>query len=270
TQEIAQEVAQEVAQEITYEITQEITQEIVQETTQEITQGITKRMCGHCYINKTIEHFYHSGNDNTMFQSNTFTSDEPGITTSSDFNTVVSSGSSNIIFDNHYSDMPTDPITIASDFSNITAENFDSITSNNLNTIISSDSGSIINNEGEHDDQNNNNLEVLIYDLDEVHEIIAKKFEEAEIFSEPIKFILKVELYQDLLDEFSLDQQNLASTTDLKLIEMRFRQLASLLTIPLESGFGYYWEIRKIYLNSKNKKFSGLATAYLGCTMQDD
>ncbi|CAG8819585.1 24638_t:CDS:1, partial [Dentiscutata erythropus] len=46
-----------------------------------------------------------------------------------------------------------------------------------------------------------------MYDLDEVHEIIAKKFEETEIFNDPVKFILEVELDQDLLIEFSLDQQ---------------------------------------------------------------
>ncbi|CAG8790582.1 22276_t:CDS:1, partial [Cetraspora pellucida] len=111
----------------------------------------------------------------------------------------------NIVYDNLYNNMPTDSITIVSKFFNIIAKNFDSITFNNLNTIIFSDFNNIINDKGKHDDQYDNNLEVLIYNLDEVHEIIAKKFEETEIFDNLVKFILEVELNHDLLDKFFLD-----------------------------------------------------------------
>ncbi|CAG8563451.1 4979_t:CDS:2 [Cetraspora pellucida] len=120
---------------------------------------------------------------------------------------------------------------------NISADNFDNIVSNDLNTSIS-DSDSISYNENEYDV--NNGSEVIMYDLDEVHEIIANKFEESEIFNEPIKFILKVKLDQDLLAELLLDQENLINITNLKTIEIRFGQLASILIILLESGSGYY------------------------------
>ncbi|CAG8738914.1 6402_t:CDS:2, partial [Cetraspora pellucida] len=60
------------------------------------------------------------------------------------------------------------------------------------------------------------------------------------------------------------------NTNDLKIIKGRFNQLAKILTIPLDSGSGYYWEIRKIWLKSHKKKFIGSATVYISCTMRDD
>ena len=40
--------------------------------------------------------------------------------------------------------------------------------------------------------------------------------------------------------------------------------------MPFEYGSGYYWEVRKIHLTTKKKKFTGNATAYLGCTQRED
>ncbi|CAG8549431.1 5867_t:CDS:10, partial [Racocetra persica] len=65
--------------------------------------------------------------------------------------------------------------------------------------------------------------------------------------------ISKIELDQDLLTIVSFDQLNIIDKHDLKIIENKFRQLANTIIVPLESGSCYYWEIHKIYLNSKNK-----------------
>jgi hypothetical protein len=122
----------------------------------------------------------------------------------------------------------------------------------------------------ENDDQNDGGSKVLMYGLDEIHELTAKVFEEAETSDEPVKFTYEIELDQDLLVAVSLDQLNLMDDCNLKVTETRFRQLANTFIVPFESGSGYYWELRKIYLNTKKKTFTGSVTVYLGCTMRDD
>ncbi|CAG8708159.1 32635_t:CDS:1, partial [Racocetra persica] len=95
--------------------------------------------------------------------------------------------------------------TITPEVSNITIDDFGSIISNNSNTIIPNDSSSGLYDESEHDVQSDTNLELMMYDLDELNEIITKKFEDAEIFDDPVNLALEVELSQDILSEFSLD-----------------------------------------------------------------
>ncbi|CAG8808855.1 2451_t:CDS:1, partial [Cetraspora pellucida] len=106
------------------------------------------------------------------------------------------------------------------------------------------------------DDSDNNDSKVLRYDLDEVCEITKKLFEEAEVLNETTNFTYEIEMEDDLLIAFFLTPLDLNNNKDLKIIESNFRQLAHALIVLLESGSGYYWEIRKIYLNTWNKKFS--------------
>ncbi|CAG8697685.1 5244_t:CDS:1, partial [Dentiscutata heterogama] len=133
------------------------------------------------------------------------------------FNTNISNNSGTIALD-----IFNNSSTISSDIFNDSDNNVSvsDTTINDFDNIISINSGSITYNKSKNNIRSDNNLEIMIYDLDKVYEIIAKKFEETEIFNDPIKFVLEVELDQDLLNEFSLDQQNLANTTNLKIIEI--------------------------------------------------
>ncbi|CAG8851100.1 13138_t:CDS:1, partial [Racocetra persica] len=93
----------------------------------------------------------------------------------------------------------------------------------------------------EYDNQDDNSLKVLRYDLDEMQEVTAKIFEEAEAQNESIKFVYEIEIDQDILSTVSLTKLDLDSN-DLKTIENRFLQLAYAFIVPLELGSGYYWE----------------------------
>ncbi|CAG8811460.1 20812_t:CDS:2, partial [Cetraspora pellucida] len=103
------------------------------------------------------------------------------------------------------------------DFGISTSTNFNVIVLNNLN-ITSDDFSSIIFNNSATITSNISNFKVMMYNLDEVHKIINKKFEETKIFN----------------------QQNLANTTNLKVIKIRFEHFASLLAILLEFESDYY------------------------------
>lgn len=107
----------------------------------------------------------------------------------------------------------------------------------------------------------------LLYELDEVHQIVSKEFEEERISNEPVKFSFEIELDSAFSEILQLDQQ---STTDLKAFEKRFQEVAEILIVPIEAGSGYYWETRKIYLNTKKKELTGHAVVYLGCTQRSD
>ncbi|CAG8812008.1 9502_t:CDS:2, partial [Gigaspora margarita] len=87
-------------------------------------------------------------------------------------------------------------------------------------------------------EKDDNNFRAFPYDLDEVHEVVAKMFEQAEKSNKLANFVFEVELDKDLLDIFDLNQQDLANITDLKIIKQRFQQLANIFIIPLESGSG--------------------------------
>ncbi|CAG8799568.1 19518_t:CDS:2, partial [Cetraspora pellucida] len=117
------------------------------------------------------------------------------------------------------------------------------------------------------EDNNQKNKNTLLYGLNEICEITSKIFEDAKESNESVKFIFEVELDEDLINTVALTQQDLVNTNDLKIVKERFNQLAKILAIPLDSGFSYYWEIRKTWLKSYKKKFTGSATVHLCCTM---
>ncbi|CAG8649546.1 18155_t:CDS:1, partial [Racocetra fulgida] len=85
----------------------------------------------------------------------------------------------------------------------------------------------------------NNDDNILHYDLNEVYELISKLFEEFKISNKSTHFAFEIELEQDLIIA-SLDQQNLTDVSDLKAIEKKFCQFAKILIVPLESGSEYY------------------------------
>ena len=58
--------------------------------------------------------------------------------------------------------------------------------------------------------------------------------------------------------------------SDVKMIKDKFRELSRFLIWPIESGSGYYWEIRKIHLRTRHKQLTHSAIMYLGCTMRED
>ncbi|CAB4404501.1 unnamed protein product [Rhizophagus irregularis] len=55
-----------------------------------------------------------------------------------------------------------------------------------------------------------------------------------------------------------------------KEIKTNFHELVNVLLLPIEYGSGYYWEVRKIHLITRKKKFTDCATAYLKCIQQED
>ncbi|KAF0555590.1 hypothetical protein F8M41_016968 [Gigaspora margarita] len=97
--------------------------------------------------------------------------------------------------------------------------------------------------DSESNDSEEEDFRVFPYSLDKVNEVVAKKFKKAKISDKPASFAFEVELDNDFLAIFNLNQQDLANLTDLKIIKERFQQLAEVFIILLESGSGYYWEI---------------------------
>ena len=93
------------------------------------------------------------------------------------------------------------------------------------------------------DDLDEDIPESLLFELDEVHQVVSKEFEEEKISNEPVKFSFEVEMDPALSEILLLDQQN---TTDLKSFEKHFQEVANILIVPIESGSGYHWETRKI------------------------
>ncbi|CAG8608945.1 15371_t:CDS:2 [Cetraspora pellucida] len=87
-----------------------------------------------------------------------------------------------------------------------------------------------------------------LYGLDEVQEIIAKKFQKAENNSENVDFALEIELNQQLFENIPCSQEDIYSRSfDFEKIKDEFYQLIKILILVLESGSGYYWEIRHRY-----------------------
>ncbi|CAG8501631.1 3037_t:CDS:2 [Racocetra fulgida] len=207
----------------------------------EHSQELIKKMCGCCYVNKTTDNFMRPSSIDTLeenaicnqcaeklkkkqqenpvalkkvkrktVQNINVTSDELGssstnfdIIISNDFNYYYSGAFNNS--DTIDPDVFNNSVTIAPDVSNISTDDISNIVSNDLSAIIP-DSDSISYNKSEYDVWDNNDSDVMMYDLDEVHEIIANKFEEFEIFNNPVKFIFEVKLDQDLLTKLLLDQ----------------------------------------------------------------
>jgi hypothetical protein len=116
-----------------------------------------------------------------------------------------------------------------------------------------------------------NDMGELLYNLDEVQELVARKFQVAENFGEPATFVFEIELDSKLLESVLLSQEKIQQNmSELTTIKDNFHQLTNVLLVPFELGSGYYWEVRQLYLNTRKKEFTCCATAYLGCTQRED
>ena len=93
-------------------------------------------------------------------------------------------------------------------------------------------------------------------------------FQSAEDLNEPVKLAFEIELDSRLIECFFSEFQS--DICDLKEIKTNFHKLVNVLLLPIEYGSDYYWEVRKIHLIIKKTKFTGCATAYLGCTQRED
>ncbi|CAG8588731.1 33286_t:CDS:2 [Gigaspora margarita] len=89
---------------------------------------------------------------------------------------------------------------------------------------------------------------------DEVEEIISRQFQDAENLNEPVNIAFEIELDSGLI-ESTLPESwlNIHNPKDIK---KSFYQLINIVLLPLEHGSGYYWEVRKIYLNTRKKEFT--------------
>ncbi|CAG8707623.1 19252_t:CDS:2, partial [Cetraspora pellucida] len=86
------------------------------------------------------------------------------------------------------------------------------------------------------------NVDTLIYCMDEIEQFISMQFQNAELSDKPTKFAFEIELDPKLLDSVALSQDLETNLLDLKKIKNSFAQLTKILILLLESGSKYYWE----------------------------
>jgi hypothetical protein len=111
------------------------------------------------------------------------------------------------------------------------------------------------------------NNRALLYELNEVYNVVLRQFEHATAFNEPVDHTFEIELDAELMDIASIIPQ---LADDRKTIREKYRELSKFLIWPIESASGYYWEIRNIYLCTRHKQLTHSANIHLGCTMRDD
>jgi len=120
----------------------------------------------------------------------------------------------------------------------------------------------------DNDNEDIDNTNGLLYGLGEIQELISKLFQNAEGLNEPANLAFEIELNSRLIEcyfsEFHPD------TCDHKEIKTNFHKLVNVLLLPIEYRSNYYWEVQKIHLIIKKTKFTGCATAYLGCIQRKD
>src|SRR5206468_12794589 len=83
---------------------------------------------------------------------------------------------------------------------------------------------------------------------------------EARSSEEPVECTFEIELDAELMEIAAAVEQ----FSDVKMIKDKFRELSRFLILPIESGSGYYWEIRKIHLRTRHKQLTHSAIMYLG------
>ncbi|PKY54194.1 hypothetical protein RhiirA4_472863 [Rhizophagus irregularis] len=93
-----------------------------------------------------------------------------------------------------------------------------------------------------------------------------KKLEDNLILTTPIPQSTELDsrLVESIFPEFQ------PNTCNLTTIKENFHQLVNILTLPIEYGSGYYWEIRQMHLVTRKKEFTGCAMVYLGCIQRED
>ncbi|CAG8538421.1 3239_t:CDS:1 [Paraglomus occultum] len=114
------------------------------------------------------------------------------------------------------------------------------------------------------DNRDEMNIDVeneALYDLVDLEDLISNCFTNVEE-NKQVLFSGTFTFENDLVT-LSCDNQE----TD---EESKYRSLVRSFLPAIETGSRYYWEIRKIYLHTKNKQYTGEATAYLGCAQRDN
>ncbi|CAG8833903.1 22781_t:CDS:2, partial [Racocetra persica] len=107
------------------------------------------------------------------------------------------------------------------------------------------------------------NNDGLLYNLDEVEELISNRFQDAEKSNKSVKVFFEIELDSDLIE--SIFPESWLDIHDFKTIKGSFHQLIRVVVLLLEYGSCYYWNISKIYPNKRMNKFTGCVTTYLEC-----
>ncbi|CAG8673067.1 6440_t:CDS:2, partial [Cetraspora pellucida] len=144
--------------------------------------------------------------------------------------------------------LPNDPNITQNDSSVILLGNSSITQDNHSNMIIPSDSNNII----------LNNLRITIPKVPD--NIVFTNIVSSNSSNITSSYFIVSDIDNNIGLFSEKDFGNLSGDRDLKTIEKRFCQLANILIVLLESDSGYYWEIRKLYLNSRKKAFSELAT----------
>ena len=138
--------------------------------------------------------------------------------------------------------------------------------SSNKNPIIESttsyespasddDSNQLIENDGENEE--------LIYDLGDLEELVALRFQgEDGEENDHVQFSVMIELNDELVEMplNEMDQNNISNDV--------FHRIVNTLIILIEAGSKYYWELNKLYINTKADQPYGCASAYLSCSQR--
>jgi hypothetical protein len=105
--------------------------------------------------------------------------------------------------------------------------------------------------------------EELIYELGDLEELVAVHFQEEEGEEHShVQFSVTIELSDELVEMslHEIDQNNISQNT--------FHRIVNTLVILIEAGSKYYWELNKLYINTKDDQSCGCASAYLFCSQR--
>ena len=101
--------------------------------------------------------------------------------------------------------------------------------------------------------------EELIYELDDLEELVATRFQDYEENGH-IEFSVTIELSDEFVEgalSNEIDRNNVSKEG--------FRHIIDTLLISIQAGSQYYWELKRLYLNTKA---DGCAGAYLYCSQR--
>jgi len=102
--------------------------------------------------------------------------------------------------------------------------------------------------------------EELIYELGDLEELVAVHFQQEEGEEDNhVQFSVLIELSDELVEMplHEIDQNNINQDT--------FHRIVNTLVVLIEAGSKYYWELNKLYINTKAY---GCASAYLSCSQR--
>ncbi|CAG8676899.1 12885_t:CDS:2, partial [Cetraspora pellucida] len=176
-------------------------------------QTSKNKKCDYCNIIMGKQSFLRPHSDNLQHEHATFIS-----TSSSQINNAPDTLQVNSNFENYDNFEPTlEANFFENEFANI-------LQTEEIEHIISLQSDEY------------NNINTILYCMDEVERFIAIQFQNAESSEEPAKFEFEIELDSGLLDAIELGQDLETNPLNLEKIKSSFAQLTKILTLLLESG----------------------------------